>query len=239
MTLRVKGAKQILRIRWIPRYTLLERGMHWLHTATFVPLAITGFILYTPWLQSLAQGDAGQLIRLWHRIFAIGFGVVPTAYVLFQPRRAIMSFKEFMFGRDDIEWAKNAVPYYLLGKHESMPPQARFNTGEKMNGLVMILAWMAFAVSGLLMWFAKGVISPGLFQWMVLIHDVAFIVSVCMFFIHIFLAVVHPLMWQGLVSMRYGYTSATYAAEHHAKWYYGEKRAKAMWEEAQKEGHQS
>jgi len=96
--------------------------MHWLHTATFVPLAITGFVLYSPWLQSLAQGHSGQLIRLWHRIFAIGFGVVPIAYVIFQPRRAIMSFKEFMIGADDIEWIKGAVPYYLLGKHEAMPP---------------------------------------------------------------------------------------------------------------------
>jgi formate dehydrogenase subunit gamma len=237
MTLRVKGAKHVLRIRWIPRYTLLERGMHWLHTATFVPLAITGFILYTPWLQSLAQGEAGQLVRLWHRIFAIGFGVVPIAYVLFQPRRAIMSFKEFMFGGEDFEWAKSAVPYYLLGRHEAMPPQGRFNTGEKMNGLVMIVAWIAFAVSGLLMWFARGTISQGLFQWMVLLHDVAFIVSVVMFFIHFFLAVVHPLMWQGLVSMRYGYTSASYAAEHHAKWYYGEKKAKEMYEQGLKEEH--
>jgi len=72
---------------------------------------------------------------------------------------------------------------------------------------------------------------------MVLLHDLTFIVSVCMFFIHFFLAVIHPLMWQGLVSMRYGYTSATYAAEHHAKWYYGEKRAKEMYEQTLKEGH--
>jgi formate dehydrogenase subunit gamma len=238
MTLRVKGLKHVLRIRWIPRYTLLERAMHWLHTATFVPLAITGFILYTPWLQPLAQGNSGQLVRLWHRIFAIGFGVVPIAYVIFQPRRAIMSFKEFMIGADDIEWVKGAVPYYLLGKHEAMPPQGRFNTGEKMNGLIMIVTWIVFAVTGLLMWFQNVLnLSPGLFQWMVLLHDLTFIVSVCMFFIHFFLAVIHPLMWQGLVSMRYGYTSATYAAEHHAKWYYGEKRAKEMYEQTLKEGH--
>lgn len=238
MTLRVKGSKNVLRIRWIPRYTLLERAMHWLHTATFVPLAITGFVLYSPWLQSLAQGNSGQLIRLWHRIFAVGFGVVPIAYVLFQPRRALMSFKEFMIGADDIEWLKGAIPYYLLGKHEAMAPQGRFNTGEKMNGLVMIFAWIAFAISGLLMWFANVLnLSPGLFQWMVLLHDVAFIASVVVFFVHIFLAVVHPLMWQGLVSMRYGYTSASYAAEHHAKWFYGEKRAREMWEKAKQEGH--
>jgi hypothetical protein len=55
----------------------------------------------------------------------------------------------------------------------------------------------------------------------VVFHDLAMIVSVCMFLVHLYLAVAHPLMWAGLVSMRFGVTSAEYAMEHHAKWYYG------------------
>jgi hypothetical protein len=35
--------------------------------------------------------------------------------------------------------------------------------------------------------------------------------------------------------MRFGVTPAEYAAEHHAKWYYGPKRAREMYE-AQKKG---
>jgi cytochrome b subunit of formate dehydrogenase len=71
---------------------------------------------------------------------------------------------------------------------------------------------------------------------MVIIHDLMFVVTTAMFMIHFYLAVVHPLMWQSLVSMRFGVVSESYAREHHAMWYYGEKRAKEMWEK-QHSGH--
>ena len=64
------------------------------------------------------------------------------------------------------------------------------------------------------------------------------IVTFAMFIVHFFLAVVHPLMWQSLVSMRYGVVSESYAREHHAMWYYGEERARELWEEHKAEnGH--
>jgi formate dehydrogenase subunit gamma len=245
MTVILKGTERdVVTIRWIPKYTLMERLGHWLHTATFVPLAITGLILYTPLLQSLAQGEAGHLVRLIHRAAAILFGLLPIIYLIVQPRRFIMSIREFMFERDDIEWVKNAVSYYLLGRHTAMPPQGRFNTGEKMNGLIMCVSWAVLGITGLVMWFGKGAVAVGslsigfaapswLFTWSVLIHDLAMIVAVCMFLVHLWLAVGHPLMWAGLVSMRFGVTSASYAAEHHAKWFYGPKRARQLYEEAQ------
>ena len=234
MSVQLKDTGSVVQIRWIPKYTLLERAMHWLHTATFVPLALTGLILYLPLLQPLAQGAAGQFVRLIHRVAAVLFGLLPIIYLLIQPRRLLLSIREFMFDKEDIGWLKGAFGYYLLGKHTAMPPQGRFNTGEKMNGLVIILAWAAFGVTGLVMWFGRGIVPPTLFRWMVLLHDLAMIAAVCMFLIHLYLAVGHPLMWAGLVSMRFGVTSASYAAEHHAKWYYGPKRARQMYEAKKK-----
>jgi formate dehydrogenase subunit gamma len=235
MTVRLKGtARDVVTIRWIPKYTTMERIGHWLHTATFVPLAITGLILYVPLFQSLAQGQAGYFVRLVHRLTAILFGLLPILYFIIEPRRFVMSIREFLFDKDDIGWVLNAFSYYLLGRHTAMPPQGRFNTGEKMNGLIMCVTWVVLGITGLLMWFGKGAMSAGLFHWMVLIHDVAMIAAVCMFLVHLYLAVAHPLMWAGLVSMRFGVTSAAYAAEHHAKWYYGPKRARQLYQEAKK-----
>jgi len=56
-----------------------------------------------------------------------------------------------------------------------------------------------------------------------------FVATACMFIIHLFLAVAHPLMWQGLVSMRFRVVSESHAREHHAKWHFGKKRAKELW----------
>mgnify|MGYP000440653817 CR=1 FL=1 len=234
MTVQLKGKAEAITIRWIPKYTAIERAGHWIHTASFVPLAITGMILYFPFLQPLAQGSAGQLIRLIHRIAAIVFGALPILYFVTQPRRLLMNLREFLIEKEDIGWLKNAFGYYVLGKHGVMPPQGRFNAGEKMNGLVMCVAWVVFGITGLAMWFGKGVLPPELFRWMVILHDVAMIVSVCMLLVHLYLAIAHPLMWAGLVSMRFGVTSAEYAAEHHAKWYYGPKRAMELYEAQKK-----
>jgi formate dehydrogenase subunit gamma len=226
-----------MQIRWIPKYTALERTLHWVHTACFLPLALTGYILFAPWLQPVAQGEAGEFIRILHRVTAVLFGLVPIVYTIFQPRRMWQNLTEFLtWGKDDIDWLKAAIPYYVAGKHEAMPPQPRFNSGERLNAVIMVLGTLLFGITGLSMWFLKGVMPSTLYQIMIVIHDLTFLVTFIMFIVHFYLAVIHPLMWQSLVSMRFGYVSESFAREHHAKWYYGEKRAKQMWEEQLKEG---
>ena len=115
-----------------------------------------------------------------------------------------------------------------------MPPQPRFNTGERLNAVAIMIGYAVFGVTGLLMWFGKGIIPPWLFRTAVISHDLAMVATFVMFIVHFFLAVMHPLMWQSLVSMRYGVVSESYAREHHAEWYYGRERAFEMWEESKK-----
>ena len=74
MSVRLRGRDSAIRIRWIPKYTTVERLVHWVHTATFIPLALTGFVLFAPFLEPVAQGSAGAHIRLIHRIAAVFFG---------------------------------------------------------------------------------------------------------------------------------------------------------------------
>jgi formate dehydrogenase subunit gamma len=237
MTVRLKSTDSIIQIRWIPRYTSLERLLHWVHSASFIPLVLTGFILFSPFLQAGAGSVAVRNVRILHRIAAVVFGATPIIYGLVQPRRLIMHVREFLtFCRYDIEWFKAAVPYYLLGRHVAMPPQPRFNTGERLNALVMIVGTAVFGVSGLGMWFGKGLLPPNLFLALLILHDLAFIGTLAMFIVHFYLAVIHPMMWQSLVSMRFGYVSESYAREHHARWYYGPDRAIQLWEQGKTAG---
>ena len=50
-------------------------------------------------------------------------------------------------------------------------------------------------------WFAKDAAPPALLQWMVFVHDISFIVTGCMFLLHIYLGVFHPVMTEALKSM--------------------------------------
>jgi formate dehydrogenase subunit gamma len=236
MSVRLRDTGGAIHIRWIPKYTVLERLGHWIHAATYIPLAITGFMIFAPGFKGLTQGQLGENLRVAHRILAVLFAITPVLYTIFQPRRLLMNIREnFNFGRDDIGWLKAAIPYYLLGRHVEMPPQPRFNTGERLNAATIMLGTVVFGITGVVMWFGKGYIPVWMFQTAVIIHDLAMIATVCMFIVHLFLAVAHPLMWQAMVSMRFGVVSESYAREHHAKWYYGEKRAKEMWEAHLKE----
>jgi formate dehydrogenase subunit gamma len=221
MTARIRGTGSVIQLKWIPRYTALERILHWTHTATFLILAVTGIVLFVPAFAPLARGEAGQFIRLLHRICSIFFAAIPILYALIAPRRLLQSLKDLRFDKSDIEWLKNAFPYYVLGQHRAMPPQGRWNTGEKANVVLLVSSTIAFTITGFLMWFGKGIMPAWLFQASVIAHDLAMIVSVNMFIIHFYLAVAHPLMWQSLVSMRFGVVSESYAREHHGKWYWG------------------
>lgn len=208
-----------IRIRWIERYSTMERWLHWGHTTTFFMLIVTGFPLYAGFMSPLMQGESGQYLRLWHRIAAIFFMAVPIVYILAEPRRFLQGARDVSFGRVDWGWFKGAIPYYLLGKHVAMPPQGKWNTGEKINVVVMVLGTLLFSVTGLMMWFGKGVLPPEVFMSAVITHDLTMIVSVNMFIVHFYLATAHPLMWGALVSMRFGVASEEYVKEHHEDWY--------------------
>jgi formate dehydrogenase subunit gamma len=221
MSARIRSVGSFIKLRWIPRYSELERMLHWTHTATFLFLTATGMILFVPWFAPLARGEAGQFIRLVHRICSAAFGAVPLIYAIAEPRRLLITLRELTFDRSDLAWLKGAAPYYLLGRHTDMAPQRRWNTGEKLNVIAMVSGTILFGITGVLMWFGKGIIPVWLFRTSVIVHDLAMIVSVNMFILHFYLAVAHPLMWQSLISMRFGVVSESYAREHHGKWYWG------------------
>jgi len=231
MSVVLNDADTTVAVRWVPRYDQSERVLHWIHTATFFILVLTGMTFFLPSLQPLAQGESGMIFRLVHRIAGVFFAAVPIVYAIFRPRRLAATLKDLRVGWRDLGWLKAAPSYYLLGRHGIMPPQGRFNTGEKLNVIILSASTVLFTISGCVMWFGKGTVPPGLFNAMVILHVITMAVAVTMFLIHFYLAAVHPLMWQSLLGMRFGVVSESYARGHHAAWYYGEEKAMQMYEE--------
>ena len=132
MSVQLKESDSVVAIQWVPRYDGVERFLHWAYALVFFALAITGMVILLPVFRPLAQGEAGQFIRLLHRIFAVPLVAVPILYVILSPRRMVKTLGDILaVGKSDVGWFKAAIPYYLAGRHEGMPPQGRFNTGEK------------------------------------------------------------------------------------------------------------
>lgn len=212
----------------VERYRTPTRVLHWVHAGAFVTLFLTGLILFIPQLGILAQDSWTRVI---HRIASVVFVVAPLIYVPMNWKVTLAGIKNaFTWGADDMGWLRAAPGYYFLADEKGMPPQDHMNSGQKMWWFMALVFGVVFLVTGAIMWFAKEVAPESLLLWMVLLHDIAFIATGAMLFVHIYLSVFHPLMrpvstgaWS---SMARGKVSVEYAKSHHAKWY--EKVAKSQ-----------
>ena len=205
----------------VERYRKPTRILHWVHAGAFVVLFLTGLVLFLPPLGFLAQDS---WTRVLHRVAAVIFIVAPLIYIPLNWRATLRGIRDaFTWGVEDLGWLKAAPRYYFLCDEEAMPPQEHMNTGQKMWWLIVLVLGPTFLITGIIMWAFKTVAPPLLLQWMVFLHDVAFIAAGGMFFVHIYMSVLHPLVrplrtgaWS---SMARGKVSTEYARSHHGKWY--------------------
>jgi formate dehydrogenase subunit gamma len=204
----------------VEMFSFVQRLVHWTHTLAFLVLVVTGAILYIPPLRNLSVGNAGWVARASHRYGAIFLAIVILIYVIFDAKRLFRSMKLiFTWGAGDLEWLKAVPAVYFRGEVKRLPPQDRFNTGQKAFYLCVVLSFLALGVSGVLMWVGKSYVSPVLFRWGVLVHDAAAIAVTVFFLVHLYLAMMHPLMKDGMQAIRFGYISLDEVKILHAKWY--------------------
>ena len=204
----------------VRKYTKPARIFHWIHTASFLLLVITGFLLFFPPVAFLAQGSWSRLV---HRIAALVFVLAPLIQLIANPKTTFSSIKRaFTWGKDDLDWAMAMPRYYFLSDEAAMPPQDEMNTGQKLWFTLLLVFSPIFAITGILMWFLKAYLPQAIFQWSVFLHDVSFILIILMFFVHVYLGVIHPLMRKHGGSFRAmvdGTITKDYAKSHHEKWY--------------------
>lgn len=201
----------------VERYTPSARWFHWLIAAMFLELALSGLLLFLPWF---GPTPVGTWIRIIHRIGAVILVGAPIIFTLVAWRRAWFFLKEALtYEKEDLSWMRAAPGYYFGGDPRLMPPQGYINTGMKLYRLAILFGGVVFTITGFIMWFLKGIVSPEVFQWSVIIHDVTFIIAICMFLLHFQLGVFHPRMDESLLAMVDGKVSGVYAKSHHGRWY--------------------
>jgi len=203
--------------RVVERFKKRTIWFHWIHTAAFLTLIVTGAILFFPGIGGPA---AGGMTRFIHRIAVVIFVAAPVIYFFLNPKMTLHFIKETLtWGKGDLDWAQAAPLYYFGAAEEKMPPQGHVNTGQKMWQLIVLGTGILFFVSGFIMWFLKDIVSTDFFQWCVIVHDIAFLLAFLMLLVHIYLGIIHPRMTESLVSMWDGKISKTYARNHYGKWY--------------------
>lgn len=201
----------------VERFRLRARCLHWTIVLSGLLLGLTGLFLYVPAFGVAAQGGYTRVI---HRVAAIIFILAPLIYMVWNPRSVGSFIKEILtYGKDDVKWAKAAPDYYFGGEESKMPPQGHVNAGQKLYGLTAVGCGIGLVVTGLIMWFGKGSVSPAVFLWSAFAHDLLFIVFAAFTLLHMYLGAIHPTMTESLRSMITGKASEEYVKHHYGKWY--------------------
>lgn len=201
------------------RFSGSARFAHWGHTITFLVLLISGLALFSPSLGFLAAIFGGYVSAgVVHRIMAVFYTIIPLACLIANPKGFVEWWKDvFSFGADDIKFLM-VFPLEFFGFPVKIPPQSKFNGGEKMNSVITTTSCVLLAISGYIMWFKES-FPIGLVQWSYPIHDICMILATTMVCMHAYLGSFHPGSGESFWGMWKGTVRADWAAHHHAKWY--------------------
>jgi formate dehydrogenase subunit gamma len=193
--------------RYVRRFTLTERALHWVHAAAFFFLLATGLCLYIPALAS----DVGDrpLLKDLHFYTAISWMGAMLLIVAAGNRRALRAtLREIdLFDRDDRR--------FLAGHTDS--PQGRFNAGQKVNAIITAAFATLFFVSGMLLWLGERNTDIRLGGTLYL-HDALMYISVVIVIGHLYLALINRGTRHSLRGMTLGSVREDWAQTHHAKW---------------------
>jgi formate dehydrogenase subunit gamma len=196
----------------IVRYTYRERLMHWSAGVSYVYLLLSGLAFWSPWLFWLAAILGGPTIA---RELHPWIGLIFTLAVL------------WMYGvwRDqmrttpeDRAWWR-ALRHYIRNEDAALPPEGRYNGGQKALFWGFIWCAIVLLLSGLVLWFPHWI--PWGMRWLrlaaVILHPIAALVTIALFMIHVYMGV---FVERGaLQSMVEGDVSPAWAKKHHRAWY--------------------
>lgn len=201
----------------VKRYNRSDMLMHWTVVVGFVLAMITGYIIFFKGSGTLLSTDAGWVLALIHRIGGVLLAGAPLLYFIFSKNR--FGFLDaFKFTKNDFGWVKAAPKYYFVGGGD-MPPQPKYNTGQKLFYITAVVCGLLLTISGLHLWFGWFPEARTLGLAMIVIHSISAAIFTAFFFVHIYLVGFHPKERTSFNAMTTGYMDRKYAAENHELWY--------------------
>ena len=200
------------------RFALVERLAHWIYAAFFLLALVIGLTIWIPSTRVRLAGSRREISHLYGGLGLLMI-VMPLLLVLFLDRRRLSGdLREIdVWDRDDRMWFWRALRGYTLFRRE-MPPQGRFNAGQKANAIIVAAMALGFLVTGSLL-----LAEPHLPAWLVsrelLPHQVLAVAAIALFVGHILHAFSTRHGRDSLRAMTGGTLSETFARERHEKWW--------------------
>jgi formate dehydrogenase subunit gamma len=195
----------------IVRYNASERTNHWIVAICFVLLALSGLALFHPalfWLSNLFGGGT------WTRILHPYIGIVMfIAFVLLVMRM----WSDNRMSDRDWQWLKQWRDV-VGNREENVPEVGRYNGGQKLLFVVLVLCVFGLLLSGIAIW--RPYFAPyfpiGLARLAADVHAICAFAIICAIIIHIYAGI-----WvKGSVhAMTRGTVTPGWAWKHHRAWF--------------------
>ncbi len=216
----------------VPEITVHRRDqsmvwLHWFNVLIWVVQLLTGFVLLgrsdyrvtPPFVYEVALsvfGSHAMLLR-WHLVVGLVWLGVLVTYGLFGFRRYLMPYLRALWPRPgDATWILGRVRNFFVSKPRDLPPQGRYNAGQKLCGAVVSTGTVVIIITGLMMWLLPG--SGPWIQWAIPAHFASMSVVLVMLAVHIFMAAFVSTQRPALKSMFTGRMAVSFAREHHPLW---------------------
>jgi formate dehydrogenase subunit gamma len=205
----MKTGKGAAMNNYVERFNTSERVLHWIVTASFFTLLLSGLGLYsrlfTGYFTFFGNGQNAILV---HKITGIIF-FFSSLYMYFNHKKDISTFD-----RDDREWVGKQGGY--LSRDTAHFNIGKYNPGQKLFALSIAAATAVLGVSGIFIW-VPTVFPRLLVQVSLLTHGLMFVGSIMFVIVHVYLATIgNP---GTLDAMLYGDVKRSWAKKHHPKWY--------------------
>jgi len=196
----------------VVRYSLGERVNHWIGALTYIYCMATGLAFWSPYLFWLAVVvGGGTVARAWHPWIGLIF-TVSFLWIFWDWRH------DMQVDADDRAWGK-AIPDYIENRDENLPPQGRFNYGQKLFFWAMFYCTILLLLSGIVLWYTQSI--PWSLRYLryfgVLIHASVAMITIGLFLIHVYMSTV--LEKGSFGSMIHGTVTRAWAWTFHRKWY--------------------
>jgi formate dehydrogenase subunit gamma len=194
---------------YVERFSTSERVLHWVVTASFFSLLLSGIGLYSRLFNgyfSLFGGGSNAIMI--HKIAGVIF-FFSSLYMYFNHKKDISTFDE-----DDKDWIDRRGGY--LSRDASHFNIGKYNPGQKLFALFIALATLILGITGIFIW-APTAFPRWVVQLSLMLHGLMFVSAIMFVVVHVYLATIgNP---GTLESMLWGNVRRIWAKKHHPKWY--------------------
>jgi len=200
------------------RFVLAERLGHWSYALFFMAAGVTGALM---WIPSTAQslGSAYFTVSRYHGYLGLAMLLVPLLIFLILDRRRLAENRRVLgeWSGNDWRWLRSGLTGGMFNG-KKMPPQGRFNAGQKINSYVVAGLTLAFVVTGTML-LARGYLPLWLASGVLVCHKVLAVAGVTLIVGHVSMALFTRHGRGGLKAMVKGILPAHIAREAHSLWY--------------------